>query len=329
MPPEGNLPARPFRFGVISGIFSWSKRELQEIARQAEGQGFHTFQLSDHVAGPGAAMERTGHPPGALAVAPALMALADATVHLRVGSMVSCIDYHHPVVLANEMATIDLLSDGRLELGLGAGWLTGEYQAMGIPFDSASTRVERLSEAVQLIKSLFAEGAVSFQGKHYRVEGFEGAPRPLQRPHPPIMIGGGARRVLQLAGREADVASLNFNNRSGTLLGDGFRESTEGPTLEKIEWIRQGAGDRDVEIHIGAYFTNITDDPASVVAEMSDTFGLPPAQIMTHPHALIGSADAICDELIRRREVYGISYISVGAHLIDDFAPVVQRLTGK
>jgi probable F420-dependent oxidoreductase len=315
----------------MSGIFSWSKRELQEIAGRAEGQGFDTFQLSDHVAGPGPAMGRTGHPPAGLAVTPALMALADATEHLRVGSMVSCIDYHHPVVLANEMATIDLLSDGRLELGLGAGWLTGEYQAMGINFDPAPTRIERLGEAVQLIKRLFADGEVSFKGKHYAVDGFEGAPRPLQRPHPPIMIGGGSRRVLQLAGREANVASLNYNNRLGTLLGDGFRESTEEPTLEKVEWIRQGAGERfaEVEIHIGAYFTNVTDDPVGVAAEMSDTFGVPPEQVMTHPHALIGSTDAICDELIRRRELYGISYVGVGAHLIDEFAPVVQRLTGK
>jgi probable F420-dependent oxidoreductase len=323
--------AQPFRFGVLSGIFSWSKTELQDVARRAESRGYHTFQLSDHVAGPGRAMEATGHPPGGLAVGPALMALADATEQLRVGSLVSCIDYHHPVVLANEMATIDLLSEGRLELGLGAGWLTGEYQAMGLRFDPAPMRIERLGEAVRLIKLLFGEGEVTFQGEHFQVDGFEGAPRPIQRPHPPIVIGGGSRRVLQLAGREADVVSLNYNNRTGTLLGDGFRESTEKPTLEKIEWIRQGAGDRfeQPEIHIGAYFTNITNRPAGVIAEMSDMFGVPPADILSHPHALIGSTEAVCEELLRRREMYGISYVSVGAHLIDEFAPVVERLTGK
>jgi probable F420-dependent oxidoreductase len=322
--------ARAFRFGVLSGIFSWSKKELQEIARRVEGEGYQVFQLSDHVAGPGKAMEATGHPPGALAVTPALMALADATDHLRVGSLVSCIDYHHPVVLANEMATIDLLSDGRLELGLGAGWLTGEYQAMGIPFDPAPTRIDRLGEAVRLLKLLFGEGEVTFHGEHFQVEGFEGAPRPVQRPHPPIVIGGGARRVLQLAGREADVVSLNYDNRGGTLLGDGFRESTEKPTLQKIEWIRQGAGDRfdQLEIHIGAYFTDVTNDPSGVAAEMSTMFGLPESDVMSHPHALIGSTEAICEELLRRREMYGISYVSIGAHLIDEFAPVVQRLAG-
>jgi probable F420-dependent oxidoreductase len=323
--------ARPFRFGVLSGIFPWSKKELQEIARRAEARGYNIFQLSDHVAGPGRAMEATGHPPAGLAVVPALMALADATDHLRVGSIVSCIDYHHPVVLANEMATVDLLSDGRLELGLGAGWLRGEYEAMGIRFDPAPTRVERLGEAVALIKLLFGDGELTFRGEHFQVEGFEGAPRPRQRPHPPIVIGGGARRVLQLAGREADVVSLNYNNRTGTLLGDGFRESTEKPTLQKIEWIREGAGDRfdQLELHIGAYFTNITDDAIAAVVDLSEMFGVPSPDVMSHPHALIGTTEAICEELLRRREIYGISYVSVGAHLIDEFAPVVERLSGR
>jgi probable F420-dependent oxidoreductase len=326
--PNAASPKR-FRFGVMSGIFSWTSRELRDIARKVEDLGYDTFQLSDHVAGPGPAMERTGHPPGGIAVAPALMALACATERLRVGTTVSCIDYHHPVVLAHEMATIDLLSDGRLELGLGAGWLRGEYEAMGIDFDPAPTRVERLGEAVRLIKMLFSGGQVSFKGQYYQVEGFEGAPRPVQTPGPPIMIGGGSKRVLQLAGREADMASLNYNNRTGTLLGDGFRESTERPTLEKVEWIRQGAGDRDIEIHAGGYFTEITNDPRSVATQMAETFGVTPEDVMSHPHALIGSTDAICDELQRRRELYGVSYVSVGAHIVDEFAPVVQAMAGK
>jgi probable F420-dependent oxidoreductase len=229
------------------------------------------------------------------------------------------------------MATIDLLSDGRLELGLGAGWLANEYNALGIPFDPAPERVERLAEAVTLMKRLFGDGEVSFHGEHFQVEGFEGAPRPVQRPHPPIVIGGGSRRVLQLAGREADTVSLNYNNKSGLLGPDGFQTGTKESTLRKIEWIREGAGERfgDVEIHIGGYFTEITNDPESVTEQMSAAFGLPPEDIMSHPHVLIGSIDSICEELVRRRELYGISYVSVGAHLIDAFAPVVERLAGN
>ena len=171
---------------------------------------------------------------------------------------------------------------------------------------------------------------MTFRGEHFQVEGFEGVRRPVQRPHPPIVIGGGAQRVLELAGREADVVSLNYNNRSGTLLGDGFRESTEKPTLQKIEWIRQGARNRfdQLEIHIGAYFTDITDDATGAAGELSEMFGVPPADVLSHPHALIGTTEAICEELLRRREIYGISYVSVGAHLIDEFAPVVAQLSG-
>jgi probable F420-dependent oxidoreductase len=322
---------RPFRFAVLSGIYSWSKTELRELAARVQDLGYDVFQMSDHVAGPGEAMGVTGHPPSGMAVVPALMALADATDHLRVGSLVSCVGYHHPVVLASEMASVDLLSDGRLELGLGAGWLGNEYQALGIPFDPAPQRIDRLAEAVTLMKLLFSGDQVSFHGEYFQVEGFEGAPRPVQRPHPPIVIGGGARRVLQLAGREADVVSINYDNRSGLLGADGFRRSTEEATLRKIQWIREGAGDRfdEVEIHIGAYFTAVTDDPASVADQMSATFGLPVSAIMSHPHVLIGPVENICEQLVRRRELYGISYVSIGTDLAEVFAPVVERLAGK
>lgn len=321
---------RPFRFGVLSGIDSFSKRELQDAARRAEAAGYDVFQWSDHVAGPGRAMTATGHPPQGLAAVPALMALADATQQLRVSTLVSCIDYHHPAVIANEMASIDLLSDGRLEVGLGAGWVRGEYEALGIRFDPAPVRLERLAEAATLIKLLFAGGEVSFEGEHYRVQGVEGAPRPVQLPHPPIVIGGGSRRVLELAAREANIVSINYNNKSGKLGPEGYATGTEQATLRKIAWIREAAGDRydDLEIHIGAYFTVITDDRASGIEQVSGWFGLPAAEIVDHPHVLVGSVESICEDLLARRERYGISYISVGAALIDAFGPVVARLAG-
>jgi probable F420-dependent oxidoreductase len=300
------------------------------MARRAEDLGYRTFLMSDHIAGPGVAMERTGHPPGGLAVAPALMALADATTKLRVGSRVSCIDYHHPVVLAKEMATIDLLSEGRLEVGLGAGWLAGEYEALGIPLDPAGVRIERLDEAVTLMKRLFGGGPVTFHGKHFHVEGFEGSPPPVQRPHPPIAIGGGARRVLQLAGRVADIVSLNYDNRSGLLGTEGVQSGDAEHTVQKLEWIRQGAGDRfnEVEVEIGIYFAAVTREPLAVAERLGATFGLTTSQIMSHPHMLLGSIDYLCDELERRREVYDISYVSLPEDQAVGFAPMVQRLAG-
>ena len=216
-------------------------------------------------------MARAGHAGSGLAAIPALMALADATQQLRVGSRVICLDFRHPVVLANEMATIDVFSEGRLELGLGAGWLANEYEAMGIPVDPAPTRIDRLAEAVSLLKLLFGEGPVLFHGDHFHVEGVDGAPKPAQRPHPPIVIGGGGRRVLQLAGREADIVSLNFKNPSGALSPDGVQRSTEEFTVPKIEWIREGAGDRfdELQIDVGIYYTVVTDDARGVAEAMS------------------------------------------------------------
>jgi len=320
----------PFRFAVRSSQIS-SGRELRERARQAEDLGYYAYHVTDHVLGPGEAMARAGHPGTSLAVVPALMALADATDHLRCGARVICLDYHHPVVLAKEMATIDLLSEGRLEVSLGAGWLASEYQALGIPFDPAPERIDRLAEAVKLMKALFGDGQVSFHGKHFQVEGFEGSPKPAQRPHPPIVIGGGARRMLQLAGREADIVSINYDTRSGVVGPEGVQGSTAESTLRKIQWIREGAGDRfdQIQIDIGIYFTVVTDDAANITEQMGTKFGLTARDMIEHPHALIGSPDSICEELVRRRETYGISYVAISADRAAAFAPVVEQLAGN
>jgi probable F420-dependent oxidoreductase len=304
---------------------------LRAKARQAEDLGYHAYHVTDHVLGPGEVMARAGHSGSALAVIPALMALADATHTLRVGSRVICLDYHHLIVLANELATIDLFSEGRLEVGLGAGWLANEYEALGIPYDPAPIRVARLAEAVKVLKLLFGEGPVSFHGEHFDVEGFEGAPKPIQRPHPQIVIGGGARRVLQLAGREADIVSLNYDNRSGVLTPDGVKQSTEELTKQRITWVREGAGERfdQIEIDIGIYYLTVTGDQERAADQMGAKLGLRPKEMIKHPHALIGSVDQICNEIIRRRETFGISYFGIGADAALDFAPVVERLAGR
>jgi probable F420-dependent oxidoreductase len=321
---------RPFRFAVQSFSAS-SAKEWRERARKAEALGYSALHLADHILGPGPAIASTNHPVQELAAVPAMMMAAEATTRLRVGCRVFCIDYRQPAMLAKEAATIDLLSDGRLELGLGAGWLKAEYEATGIRFDPASVRIARLAETVGAIKAHCGGTEISLDGKDVHLHGFAGAPRPVQRPHPPIMIGGGGRRVLSLAGREAQIVSFNFNNRSGVIGPDGVRSSTADETAQKVAWVRDAAGARfdTLELEIGAYFTFVTEQPKGIVDGMAGAFGLTPDEMMHHPHALFGAPDAICAELERRRAAYGISYVTVPDTALDAFAPVVARLSGK
>ncbi len=321
---------RPFRFGVQS-FSATSGREWRERARRVEGLGYSTLSLADHFIGPGPVQEATGHPPQELAAGPAMAVAAEVTSHLRVGCRVYCNDYRHPAMLAKEAATLDLFSEGRLELGIGAGWLKGEYAAANIPFDPAGRRIARLGESVRLIKALMAEGEVRFSGDHYRVEGFEGRPSPRQEPHPPIMIGGGGKKVLSLAGREADIVSFNFNNRSGVLGSEGVQNSTAELTGQKVEWVRRAAGDRfaEIELEIGAYFTSVGDQAQAMAEGMANVFGLSLDVMKEHPHGLFGSVDEVCEELLRRRERYGINYVTVGDLQMEEFAAVVARLAGR
>lgn len=319
---------RPFRFGVQS-FSAESGKVWRDRARRAEELGYSTLHLADHFLGPGPALASTAHPLQDLAAVPAMAAAAAATERLRIGCRVFCMDYRHPVMLAKEAATLDLLSDGRLELGLGAGWLRAEYEAAGMQFDTPGTRIARLAETVSLVKALHSGEPVEFKGEFFSAQGFEGAPKPVQRPHPPIMIGGGGRKVLSLAAREADIVSINFNNRAGVIGADGVTSSTAEGTARKVGWIREAAGDRfdALELEIGAYFTFVTDDAGPVAEGMGNAFGLSAEEMIRHPHALIGSVDSICDELQRRREEYGIGYVTVGDNALEAFAPVIARLS--
>jgi probable F420-dependent oxidoreductase len=324
------MSQRPFRFAVQT--FSASTgAEWCDRARRIEQLGYSALHLADHFLGPGPALTASNHPLQELAAVPAMAAAAAATRSLRIGCRVFCNDYRHPVMLAKEAATLDLLSDGRLELGMGAGWLRGEYEAAGFQFDRAGRRIARLAESVALVKALFSGEPVEHDGEHYEVSGFSGAPRPVQQPHPPLMIGGGGRRVLELAAREADVVSFNFNNRSGVIGPDGVQSSTAEATAEKLGWVREAAGARfpELELEIGAYFTFVTDAAEATAAGMGKALGLSHAQMLGHPHALIGGVDALCEELERRRERTGISYVTVPDTALEAFAPVVARLAGK
>ena len=321
---------KPFRFG-LQAYAPNSGKEWRELARKAEASGFSSFHLADHIIGPGPALTATGHPIQTVAAIPAMAVAAEATSTITVGCRVLCVDYRSPVMLAKEVATLDFFSEGRLELGLGAGWLQGEYEAIGIPFDRAGVRIDRFEEVIALLRASFADGELNIDTPHVHAVGFEAVPKPFTKSGPPIMIGGGAKRILTIAGREADIVSLNFNNSSGKLGAAGIGSSTAELTDQKIQWIKDGAGARfdQIEIEIAAYFTIVTPDGEGTRAKMAPMFGMTPEVFAEHPNALIGSVDEICDRIVERRERFGISYVSFGASVIDAVIPVVERLTGK
>jgi len=319
---------QPFRFGLQSYAAD-SPDDWRDQARRAEAAGFSTFSVADHVIGPGPALSATNHPVQNVAAMPAMAVAIEATSTINVGARVFCTDYRQPVMFAKELATLDFFSEGRLEVGLGCGWLQGEYEAMGVTWDRAGIRLDRMEETLRLIRAHFGEGLVDVGGEHVNATGFEGVPKPANG-NPPIMIGGGSKRVLGIAGREADIVSLNFNNSSGKIGPDGVGSSTAELTAEKIGWVRDGAGDRfdDIEIEIGAYFTVVTDQRDATLAKMAPMFGLESEQLGELPHALIGSVDFICDQLQARREQYGISYVTFGATAAESVEPIVERLAG-
>ncbi len=327
------MSRKPFRFGVQS-YSATSGADWREQAVAAESLGYSALHLADHIIGPGPALAATNHPVQNLAAVPAMAVAAEVTSTLRVGCRVFCTDYRNPVMLAKELATLDMFSDGRLEIGLGAGWLQGEYEAIGIPFNRPGVRIDRFVETLSVVRACFGSGEVKVEGTHVHAVGFEGVPKPTTRPGgalPPLMIGGGSKRMLGIAGREADIVSLNFDNSSGKIGPAGVGSSTAALTASKIGWIRDGAGDRfdSIEIEIGAYFTIVTDQRAPTLEKMGPMLGLSAEEFGQHPHALVGSVDAICEQIIERRETFGISYITVGRSVMEAFAPVVDRLGGS
>lgn len=322
---------RPFRFAVM-GNTSGSRDELKAAVRRYESEGYWAFLFNDHYIGSGSALAAANHPVQDSAAIPTVTLAAEYTETLRVGFRVLCVDYHNPVVLAKELATIDQFSDGRLEVGLGAGWMATEYEAMGVPFERPSTRIARLGEVVEILRACFGEGRVDVTGEHgVRATGFDGIPKPVQPEGPPIAIGGGGRNVLELAARQADVVAFNLDNRSGAIGSDGARRSNAEAVKEKIGWVRDAAGERfcDLELEIGAFLSTVTNDPRGAAEVLGRRFQLPPDEVLEHPHALVGSVPTVCETLLERRELYGFSTILLSEHVADMFAPVVARLAGK
>ncbi len=307
---------KPFRFGLQAAAPPPGTTWLN-LARKIEDLGYATLTVSDHL-------------DDQLALTPALMAAADATSELRIGSLTYCNDYRHPVLLAKEAATIDRLSGGRLELGVGAGWMATDYQQAGLTMDPPGARIERLGEALEIITGLWDEGPVTFSGHHYRIQGLEGWPKPVQSPRPPILIGGGGRRVLSLAGRSADIVGLNIALPAGRIDERAGPSATDRATLDKVAWVREAAGARfdQIELQVRVHLTMLSDDRRAVAEAVGPSMGVTPDEALESPYALVGTTEEIIEQCQARRERFGISYVGVGLDALDIMAPVVAHLAG-
>lgn len=309
---------RPIRFGVqASTPPDVTRASWRDLARKVEDLGFHRLTIADHL-------------DDQLGPIAALMAAADATQRLRVGALVFSNDYRHPAILAKEAATLDLLSDGRFELGLGAGWMAADYDAAGIPMDRPGVRIRRLDEAVTVIRGLFGGGPVHHRGEFYEIDGLVGTPLPVQDPLP-ILIGGGGRRVLELAGRRADIVGLNPVLSNGLADPAAGASATAAATETKIGWIRDAAGDRfdDIELHTRIHLAVVTDDRHGMAEMLAAGFGLTVDEALGTPHALCGTVDQIVADILERRERFGITSIGIGLDSLDAMAPVVEALDGR
>lgn len=305
---------RPFRFGVVASQIE-SQADWVARVRKAEELGYATLLVVDHVT-------TSLGPLVALAVA------AQATTSIRLGTFVLCNDFRHPAFLAKELATLDLLAQGRLEFGLGAGYLPTDYQQSGVLQESAGIRLERFEEAIGLYKRLFQEETVDFQGKYYTIDGLRGLPAPAQKPFPPIYIGGGGKRVLTFAAREANIVGIAHKNSAH---GMDLANTTGEPTARKIAWVREAAGERfaQLELSVMAFRVVLTNQRDLVAQQIGGRFGLSAEQTLDSMQLLIGNVDQIAETLWQRRERYGISYIVILEESLDAFAPVVALLAGR
>lgn len=314
---------RPFRFGVLCEEMGTGEAWIAK-ARRVEELGYATLLLRDHF---------IAEPFGdQFAPLIALMAAAAATSTLRLGSLVLDNDYRHPVVLAKEAATLDVLSHGRFELGLGAGWAKDEYERAGIAFDPAGVRVSRLEEAVRVLKGLWAPGPLTFPGTSYNVNRLNGFPKPIQQPHPPLLIGASGKRMLAFAAREASsIGFLNGDYSTGVEIDDPLQRSSEALS-QKLAWVRQAAGARFEQVELSMVIAPIltSDRRAGAEAFLRDHHwnSLRPEQVLAMPSMFIGSVDQISEQLRERRERYGFSYYIISDANLEAFAPVVAHLAG-
>lgn len=312
------MGAHPFRFGVQASTAAdgpiWA-----DLARKVEDLGYSTLWVPDHL----------DDQWGPLV---ALTAAAMATSELLVGPLVFDNDYRHPGMVAKEMATLDVVSGGRVELGLGAGWMRSDYEQYGLDFDPPAIRIDRLEEAVAVIKTLWSEerGQADFKGLYYSLQGAVRAPRPVQKPRPRLMLAGGGRRMLSLAAREADIVGFNASLAAGEVGMEVARQAVAERFRERVRWVRDAAGERfdELELHCHTFVCMVGADRRQVAEVMAGPFGVSTEEAMEVPIALVGTIDELCHMLQQRREEFGFSYWSIPASSFVAFAPVVARLAG-
>lgn len=311
------FPIKPFRFGIQASKAS-SRKEWVDLAQRAEANGFDVLTMPDHF-------------DDQLAPVPALMTAADATTTLRIGALVWDNDYKHPVVLAKELATMDVLSNGRLEIGIGAGWMRSDYDMAGMAYNSPGVRIERFIEGVDIIRGHMQDASYSLQGKHYTVTNLNGLPKPVQKPCPPILVGGGGKKVLTYAAKEVEIIGINGTMTAGVVGPEAISSMTSEAVDEKVGIVATEGAHRlnDIEMNVRAFFVNVTPERATAVSKIAGLIGVNDEMITNTPFALIGSPDSIVEDLLARRERWGFSYIIVGAQDVDSFAPVVAALRGK
>ncbi len=310
-------PQRPFRFAVVASqphdAASWRR-----LCAEVEGSGYSSLYLPDSC----------GMQLGPLT---ALGAAAVHTAELRLGMCVANNDFRAPAVLAKELATLDVLCDGRLEWGIGAGWDPMDYHAAGLAFDRPGIRVDRMIEAVDLVQRIFSGDPVTHVGRHYRTEDLLGRPAPVQRPHPPLLVGGAERRMLTFAGERADIVSVNRSYAAASFGGRPPRKNPDLAVDDQISWVREGAGARLPELEISMEVNPpivVTPDPRSALADLAASAGLTPQQLASDPRTWVGSVSAIVDDLRRHRDVWGVSHWVVYEHYFREVTPIVSELAG-
>jgi len=305
-----------FRFALQASRAA-SPAAWRDLARKAEDLGYATLYVPDH-------LDDQWAPMVALTVA------AEATTTLRVGTLVLDNDFRHPVVLAKEAATLDVVSGGRFEFGMGAGWMTSDYRRSGIPMESPSVRVARLAESLEIMRTMWRSGSATFSGEHYRVAEAVGTPAPVTPGGPPLVIGGGSQRILTLAGQYADTVSIVPNLAAGYIGPEVAAESVVEKYTDRVRWAKDAAGDRagDLEFQCWTATVHVVPNADEIVESLAPLFNLTADQLRAAPIALIGAAGEITETLRKRREELGFSYIVVHEAEMDALAPVIAELAG-
>ena len=308
---------RPFRFGVqLAGAGDGD--EWRDKARRIEDLGYSTLFMPDHFGTQWAPLV-------------ALTTVAEATTTLRIGSLVFDNDYRHPVELAREVATLVIVSEERVEFGLGAGWLRSDYDETGIPLDPPGVRIDRMVEGLAIMRQLWSAGECTFEGRFYSVHGAQGVPLPPGSDPPPLIIGGGGRRVLSIAAREADIVGFNPSMAEGAVGLETAKSATAARFRERVAGVKEAAGERwgSLEFQVLTFAVQVTEQRQRFIEDAAPLFDLTPEEVSETPLALVGTVDEICETLLSRREEFGFSYWIVHDENVEDFAPVVAALAGK